>query len=297
VFARPPVPRREPIQRQVVRAQRKTRAARRRLPPPPRAPYRPPGVVTTVNDTHRVTAAERAAIDRGVRDARLRVLRRRTAQSHRGPDVLAQQFSNWIVKHAVVPSTGGGPTLPNRLVLGRPRTRTATALAPPPYAVRKSPVARSIVRDLALLGTGPFVGGYEIGAAGVEAAQGRTARARRLARGTVTGLRESAPGQLVTGHPGRAAKAFGEHPLLSLLDFAAAESVVGRSAGAVVRAAGKPGPGVRGRLADIGSTARSPLALGHDAAAGVVNQRPYSKSLSPQGRAGVPRLAPPEARG
>jgi hypothetical protein len=253
------------------------------LPPPPRAPYRPPGVVTTVNDTHRITAAERAAIDRGVRDARLRVLRRRTAQSHRGPDVLAQQFSNWIVKHAVVPSTGGGPTLANRLVLGRPRTRTATALSPPPYAVRKSPVARSIVRDLALLGTGPFVGGYEIGAAGVEAAQGRTARARRLARGTVTGLRESAPGQLVTGHPGRAAKAFGEHPLLSLLDFAAAESVVGRSAGAVVRAAGKPGPGVRGRLADIGSTARSPLALGHDAAAGVVNQRPYSKSLSRKG--------------
>jgi hypothetical protein len=202
-------------------------------------------------------------------------------ESHRGPDVLARQFSDWLVKHAVVPSTGGGPTLPNRLVLGRPRrSGAATALAPPPYAVRASPVASSIVRDLALLGTGPFVGGYQIGAAGVEAAQGRTGRAQRLAKGTLTGLRESAPGQLVTGHPGRAAKAFGEHPLLSLLDFAALESTLGRSAGAVVRAAGKPGPGVRGRLADIGSTARSPLALGHDAAAGVVNQRPYSKDLN-----------------
>jgi hypothetical protein len=117
------------------------------------------------------------------------------------------------------------------------------------------------VSDVGALATGPFVGGYELGAGAYEAASGRgTGRLRRLGSGVVQGISHSAPGELVLhGDPNAALEQFRQHPVLTSLDFAAGLGAVGRTAGALARAGGKVGAaGVRGRLARAGSTIRSP---------------------------------------
>ena len=136
-------------------------------------------------------------------------------------------------------------------------------------------------RDYASLATGPFVGGYELGAGSVQAARGQgTGRLQQLGRGVAQSVVESAPAALVTGHPGLAARRFEQHPLVEALNFAAVGSVAGRTAGAATRAAGSQAEraGVRGALARAGSTVRPPIALGEDASASLV-QRSYSKDL------------------
>ena len=153
-----------------------------------------------------------------------------------------------------------------------------------------------ITGDVKTLATGPFVGGYELGAAAVEGLKKRpyllaatplfggltaaatTKRGQKLGKGVLKGVTESSPAALVTGHPGLAAKRFGEHPLIEALNYAALESAVGRTVGAGIRAAGSTpdAPGVRGALARAGSTVRPPVALADELGGGTV-QRTASK--------------------
>lgn len=93
-------------------------------------------------------------------------------------------------------------------------------------------LAKNTGKDALALPVGAVKGIYEAGAAGVEAAQGDTKRAKRI----IGSLDEGALGRLLihADVPG-AEKAFREHPLFSALDVAGAYSVAGRGAGAVAR--------------------------------------------------------------
>jgi hypothetical protein len=114
--------------------------------------------------------------------------------------------------------------------------------------------------------------------------RGRSGSQARLGAGVVQGISHSAPGELVLhGDPNAALEQFRQHPVLTGLDFAAGLGAVGRTAGALARAGGKVGAaGVRGRLAQAGSTIRSPVAESLDPAVvrqGAYRQRSFSKDL------------------
>jgi hypothetical protein len=136
---------------------------------------------------------------------------------------------------------------------------------------------RAVSRDALSLGTLPFLGSYQLGAAAYEASPIRNvfggrpnlSRAKKLGAGIVKGYEQEIK------HPIRSLQ---QHPLITALDIAGAESVIGRTAGAGLRAIGKTAEsgGLRGAAARAGSTVRSPLALTHDRAGGTVN-RTYSK--------------------
>lgn len=144
---------------------------------------------------------------------------------------------------------------------------------------------KNAIKDVGTIGSAPFVGGYTTGKAGLDdfasaldAVGGGKNPLRVLTHGETSKLF----GQMAGGikhnaeHPGQY---FKEHPVLFALDVSGVASLVGRGAGATVRAAGKTGaPGIRGKLAEIGSTTRSPLAHGDDLAAGIT-QRQGSKDL------------------
>jgi hypothetical protein len=137
--------------------------------------------------------------------------------------------------------------------------------------------ARRGAADLKTLGEGPFLGAYQLGRGTYEAATGQgTKRLQRLGKGVISGTLHSAPGELLTGHPGRALKVAQHHPLVSAIDTAALFSGVGKVAGAGARV----GSGYR-----VGSTVRPPIALSEDAGAvkaGAYREREYSKGLDRQ---------------
>jgi hypothetical protein len=119
--------------------------------------------------------------------------------------------------------------------------------------------ARKFGGDIQTLGTGPFVAAYQLGRGGYEAATGQgTRRLQRLGKGVVEGTLHSAPGELLTGHPGRALRSAQQHPLIAALDVAAAAGAVGRVAGAGARLASAH---------RVGSTVRPPIAQSLDAGA------------------------------
>lgn len=129
-------------------------------------------------------------------------------------------------------------------------------------------LGKPLISDAKTLAEAPFIGGYELGAGAVQALTGHgTGRLERLGSGVVKGITESAPAALVTGHPGLAAKRFGAHPLIEALNFAGAESVLGRGAGAALRGTGRK----------AGSTVRPSLALTDQPGSRIVHHRSYSK--------------------
>jgi hypothetical protein len=133
--------------------------------------------------------------------------------------------------------------------------------------------------ELKLLGEAPVIGGYELGKATVsDVRHGRTplsskSELRRFGEGVVNSTVEEIK------HPIRA---FQQHPLLTVLDFAALGSVGGRVLGATARGLGSAErAGVRGALARTGSTVRSPLAVVNDAGGvGSMIERDFSKDLT-----------------
>jgi hypothetical protein len=131
------------------------------------------------------------------------------------------------------------------------------------------------IEDIGNLGTAPFVGGYQLGSAAVAAAKGDTRPIKALAKGTAHVLAQSAPAQLLTGHPVKAGEAFVRHPVLESLNFAGAAGVAGRTGGALARGLGTEGSA----LARAGSTVRSPIALTDEAGSRLLHQRTYSKDL------------------
>jgi hypothetical protein len=72
---------------------------------------------------------------------------------------------------------------------------------------------------------------YETGAAGVEAAQGDTRRARRI----IKGLDDGFVGQAVQGNFDEAYKQLSQHPLYSLLEVTGVGQIAGRGAGLAAR--------------------------------------------------------------
>ena len=151
----------------------------------------------------------------------------------------------------------------------------------PGLRVRDAPteLLEAAANDVKTLATAPFVGGYEIGASAVEAAQGDLSRGRRLASGAWEGIKASVPGQLAQGDIEGAITAAREHPLLAALDVSAVGAVAGRTAGATLRGVGsRPSAGgVRGRAARAGSTVRPPISMTDDPGAPVLVERRGSK--------------------
>jgi hypothetical protein len=122
-------------------------------------------------------------------------------------------------------------------------------------------------KDVASLGTFPITVGYETGAGVADVARGKgTGRLQREAKGFAESLKEQ-----VT-HP---LKYAGEHPGLAALTLAGGVGAAGRVGGALARGAGSrvTEGGMRGSLARAGSTERSPLALGDDVHAPIVERR------------------------
>lgn len=142
------------------------------------------------------------------------------------------------------------------------------------------------LKDVFALGEAPFIGGYQVGRAGISAASGDLAPTGTLIKGIAAGVNQSALGRLALhGDVQGAGRAAYAHPLFTALDVSAGAGIVGRAAGAVARGAGSTvaAEGLRGALARAGSTVRPPVALTEDAgqaARGYVKQRTYSKDLT-----------------
>lgn len=144
--------------------------------------------------------------------------------------------------------------------------------------------ANAALGDVKAVGELPFVGGYKVAEAGVQAAGGNTKPARQLASGVAQGISQGAVGQLVQGNLPGVERAVREHPVFAALEALGAGGVVGRGAGALARTAGSQAEraGVRGALARAGSEVRPPLGLTPDAGAarqGLVRQRDFSPDL------------------
>jgi hypothetical protein len=347
VFSRPAVPPRTPIQRQVVKAQGRTRAAQRRLPARP-----VPHVPIIRNPTPKQTQAAKQAITVGIRRAvgpgtgaqrqasrasleqelrtspqgrallraashygraevRQRELARGVALLRRAPgpvregirrgplpgfDIAPRGLTKTEVR-AIGRADLQGRMLRDRVMPGVDRGRvggaghallgTIMAQTSLGGATAENQFFKNAGRDLQALGVGPFVGAYEVGSAGAQAVQGNFDPAKRLASGAWRGITESVPGQLLQGDPAGALEEFRKHPVMAALDVSAAGAVGGRTAGALARGLGKAGEaGIRGKLADVGSTVRSPIALTDDPAAvrrGSYRERSFSKDLIRKG--------------
>jgi hypothetical protein len=136
--------------------------------------------------------------------------------------------------------------------------------------------------DVGAIASAPYVGAYTIGAGTYDLVRhGRTKRLTDLAKGVGEGLLHSVPGELVRGHPGRAADALREHPVFAALDISGAAAIAGRTAGAVARGLGSHATegGARGSLARAGTTVRPAVGLNEDGGL-AVTQRSYSKDLT-----------------
>lgn len=130
-----------------------------------------------------------------------------------------------------------------------------------------SGIVRNAGSDIANFPVNAVRGIYEGGAAAVDLAKKaveRTPQGRSLgvhgstdrAEALLSAMRHGALGELVTGHPSKALRAFEEHPFYSALDVTAAGGVLGRTAGAGMRA------GLLGKAAQArAGLARDPLVL------------------------------------
>jgi hypothetical protein len=166
----------------------------------------------------------------------------------------AKKAAEAVGKHAVIVSTGGGPSLGTSLGTGRGiSTRksglgSATILAP---SAQKAPklVGRTL-KDLINFPAQAVPSVYVPAAAAVEAARGKPARGKKLLHDLP---RTDAGAALVTGHPGRALKLAEEHPGFAALEAIGAKGAVGRGAGRVMRATPKGS-----RVHALASTHREP---------------------------------------
>ena len=136
--------------------------------------------------------------------------------------------------------------------------------------------------DIADVGRFPLIAGTEVGKAAVRlGGTGSTQGFQDIGANVVRGLKEGAVGRLVQGDPSGALRALHEHPIMTPLEVAGVESALGRTAGALTRAAG--GAASESALGRLGSTVRSPIALSEDAGAakrGMVKERTLSKDLN-----------------
>jgi hypothetical protein len=137
-------------------------------------------------------------------------------------------------------------------------------------------VVKHTAQDLGTLAVGPFVGGYELGDAAVTALRGHPGQAAHKLTGLAKGIVE--PFKEQATHPIRY---LSEHPLLSVLNVAGAESALGRTEGAVARGVGRKGAsGVRGVLDEHAHVVRPPVSMTNDAGQPSLVQRTYSKDLT-----------------
>lgn len=131
------------------------------------------------------------------------------------------------------------------------------------------------LHDLGTLAVGPFVGGYELGDAAVTALRGHPGAATHKLTGLAKGIAE--PFKEQATHPIRY---LSQHPLLSVLNVAGAESALGRTEGALARGVGRKGAtGVRGALDEHAHVVRPPVSMTNDAGQPGLVQRSYSKDV------------------
>lgn len=141
-------------------------------------------------------------------------------------------------------------------------------------------VAGNAVKDVRDFPKGMVQALYEVGAGGVEAAQGRPQRIKRVGKGFTTGVVGQLAGAgaaLARGDTARASKdargavkTFGEHPVFGALEFTPVYGVAGRAVGAAGRV---------GLLGKAGRAAASTKRASRVAAPGIEIKRSYSKNF------------------
>lgn len=143
--------------------------------------------------------------------------------------------------------------------------------------------ARNALGDVKTIGELPLIGGYQVASAGGQLFAGKPAAAEHLTEAVAKGFAHGSVGELLQGHLAAAQQAFLAHPVLTALEASGESGILGRAGGAAARTLGDAeAGGVRGALANIGSTVRSPIALTEDAGAargGLVHERTFSKDL------------------
>ena len=123
-----------------------------------------------------------------------------------------------------------------------------------PAGANKGPLG-STASELTQIAEWPYVAGFSLGKAGVEAAtQGSLAPLGHLASSFGKAVSQGAVGQAVQGNWQGAAKAASEHRVMTALELAGLTSAAGRAAGAFARSpllGPKPtvGPSIRSRIA------------------------------------------------
>jgi hypothetical protein len=244
------------------RARNRPRAGGRLFHPAPALPSRP-----RPSARQRALAQERSYRSQGQAVERTANRQRRAAQQRRRRRALAQERS---YRSLGAGDRAGGeprerPDAPGAAAAGAEPADIGHFLSGPAKIQAAAPLqaqvgftgGRAVGRDALSLGTLPFIGSYQLGAAAYEASPirnvfgGRSdlSRAKKLGRGIVEGYKQEIK------HPIRSLQ---QHPLITALDVAGLESVIGRTAGAGLRAFGKTAEsgGLRGAAARAGSTVR-----------------------------------------
>jgi hypothetical protein len=141
----------------------------------------------------------------------------------------AKKAAEAVGKHAVIVSTGGGPSIGTRIGTGqslrakRGGRGVATVLAPGPVKAPKA--VKRTLEDVLNFPAQAVPSVYVPAAAAVEAVRGKPARGKKLLKD----LPHTDPvAALVTGHPGRAAKLAAEHPGFAAIEAVGAKGTAGR---------------------------------------------------------------------
>lgn len=158
----------------------------------------------------------------------------------------AKKAAEAVGKHAVIVSTGGGPTVATRIgtgqsIRGKPKGRgVATALAP--GSVKAPAGVSRTLKDLINFPAQAVPSVYVPAAAAREAlpkavgGRGDTSRGKKLLKD----LPHTDPvAALVTGHPGRAAKLAEEHPGFAAIEAVGVKGTAGRGVTRAQELAGK----------------------------------------------------------
>jgi hypothetical protein len=294
-FTRPAVE--KPFAQQQTQARQRTQFAQRRTPAPRIAA--PPIIhnptASQVMAAHaQIVASVRRELGNTTGQARQQRTREILDRIHTDPRLahVRESIQHWQAEQAKLtrPQTaarltagppphrigvGVGPlhlATVNTTAVGQAAARLGEKVAPGLH-VPDAPGAfvKNAFGDLGTIAKGPFVAGVQLAGIGKDVGTGHPARAAstvgQLGKAVVQGTIHD------WSHPGRYLR---EHPVLFGLDVAGAESVVGRTAGAVARAA----------KVERASTVRPPLALGEDLAAGDRGAEGFQGSDPPRGSEG-----------
>lgn len=153
----------------------------------------------------------------------------------------AKKAAEAVGKHAVIVSTGGGPTIATNLgsgrgVRARPRGGAGVAAVLAPRPVKAPKAVRRTLEDALNFPAQAVPSVYVPAAAAVEAVRGKPARGKKLLHDLP---RTDPVAALVTGHPKRALKLAEEHPGFAAIEAVGLKGTAGRGVTRVQEVAGK----------------------------------------------------------